>query len=303
MVMKALLLAFLLAVPSVVRAQHAFNPDGPFDSAVPTPASVLGYSVGERFTPHALLMRYLERVAATSRRVRLDTVATTFEGREVMLVVVTSEANQGRLEAIRHDAGLVANPVGAPEGEVAAAAARLPAIVWLGFSIHGGEASGVEAGIALLYQLAAGRDDLTRMVLDSTVVLIDPAQNPDGHERHVQDVIRARGAWGVPTDPLAMIHQGTWPGARTSHYDFDLNRDWFIQSHPETRGRVRTFLRWWPQVAVDLHEQGSEASYFFAPPMEPINPNVHQTILKWWDIFAASNARAFDARGWPYFRA
>jgi len=300
--MKALLAAVALVLPSALQAQHGFNRTGPFDPDVPTPASVLGYEVGDRFTPHALLMRYLERVAAASRRVRLDTVAVTFEGREVMLVVVTSEANQGRLDAVRRDADLVANPTGARDADVAAAAARLPAIVWLGFSVHGGEASGVEAGIALLYQLAAGRDSLTRMVLDSTVVLIDPAHNPDGHERHVQDVNRARGALGVPTDPLAMIHRGSWPGARTSHYYFDLNRDWFIQSHPETRGRVRTFLRWWPHVAVDLHEQGSEASYFFAPPMEPINPNVHQSILKWWDIFAAANGRAFDAHGWPYFR-
>ena len=208
-----------------LAAQHPFNPAGQFDPAVPPPTSVLGYDVGDRFTPHHLLMRYLERVAATSRRVKLDTVAVTFEGREVMLAIVTSERNQGRLEAIRRDANLVADPTAGSAESVAAAANRVPAIIWLGHSVHGGEASGVEASIALLYQLAAGQDDQTREVLDSTVVLIDPVQNPDGHERHVQDVGRARGAFGVPTSPQAMIHAGTWPGARTSHYYFDLNRD------------------------------------------------------------------------------
>ena len=300
--MKAFALTLVLGLAGPLQAQHRFNPDGSFDPAVPTPASVLGYEVGDRFTPHHLLMRYLERVAAASRRVRLDTVATTFEGREVMLVVVASEANQGRLDSIRRDAQLVANPTGVPEAEVRAAADRLPAIVWLGFSIHGNEASGVEAAIGLLYQLAAGRDPETVTVLDSVLVLIDPAENPDGHERHVQDVLRREGALGADADPLARVHEGTWPGARTSHYHFDLNRDWFIQSHPESRGRARVFLRWWPHVAVDLHEQGSEASYFFAPPMEPINPNVPPSILAWWDRFAAANARAFDAQGWPYFR-
>ncbi|MEZ4455770.1 MAG: M14 family zinc carboxypeptidase, partial [Gemmatimonadales bacterium] len=294
--------ALLVASAGPLAAQHAFHPDGSFDPAVPTPRSVLGYEIGDRFTPHHLLMRYLERVAATSRRVRLDTVAVTFEGREVMLAIVTSERNQTRLEEIRRDANTVADPRGRPAAEVDAAAARLPAIVWLGHSVHGGEASGVEAGLALLYQLAAGTDAETRMVLDSTVILIDPAQNPDGHERHVQDVTRARSALGVPTGNEAMIHRGSWPGARTSHYYFDLNRDWFLNSHPETRGRTATFLRWWPHVAVDLHEQGSEASYFFAPPMEPINPNVDGSILKWWDIFAAANSAAFDGHGWPYFR-
>jgi hypothetical protein len=99
-----------------------------------------------------------------------------------------------------------------------------------------------------------------------------------------------------------MVQQGSWPGARTSHYYFDLNRDWFGLSHPETRGRVNAFVRWWPHVAVDLHEMGSNSTYFFAPPMEPVNKNVHASITKWWDIFAASNASAFDKHGWSYFR-
>ncbi len=300
--MKRIWLVLALAGVSPLSAQHSFNPGGAFDPAVPTPRSVLGYEVGQRFTPHHLLMRYLERLAATSRRVRLDTVAVSFEGREVMLVTVTSEQNHGRLDAIRQDAAVLADPGSSSPAELERVVARMPVVVWLGHSVHGGEASGVEAAISLLYQLAAGQDPLTKMVLDSSVVLIDPAQNPDGHERHAQDVARMRSSLGVPSAPQAMIHAGTWPGPRTSHYYFDLNRDWFLNSHPETRGRTATFLRWWPHVAVDVHEQGSEASYFFAPPMEPINKNVHSTITKWWDIFAAGNAAAFDIQGWPYFR-
>jgi hypothetical protein len=298
-VKKALLLVAVAATDA--SAQHQFNRTGSFDPAVPPPQSVLGYDLGHRFTPHHLLMRYLERVAATSRRIRLDTVAVTFEGREVALVTATSEANQARLEELQRDAAVIADPRGR-SAEVETAARRLPVIVWLGHTVHGGEASGVEAAIGLVYQLAAGQDSLTRMVLDSAVVLIDPVQNPDGHERHVHDVNRARSSLGVPSSPDALIHRGNWPGPRTSHYHFDLNRDWFLNSHPETRGRTATFLRWWPHVAVDLHEMGSESSYFFAPPMEPINKNVHGSILKWWEIFAASNAAAFDRHGWSYFR-
>ncbi|HEV2149783.1 MAG TPA: M14 metallopeptidase family protein, partial [Longimicrobiaceae bacterium] len=298
----ALLLALALCAAPPAAAQHAFSAGGDYDSAVPTPRSVLGYEVGERFTPHHLLMRYVERLAAASPRVRLDTVAHSFEGREVLRVTLTSEANARRLDAIRADAERLANPVGVPEAELRAAAARTPAIVWLGYTVHGNEASGTEAAIATLYQLAAGRDADTRAILDSTVVLIDPVQNPDGHERHVQDVMRMRGALGVPVSPAAMIHTGSWPGARTSHYLFDLNRDWFILSHPESRGRVRTFTTWWPHVAVDLHEMGSGSTYFFAPPMEPVNRNVHPNIVRWWDVFAAGNAAAFDREGWPYFR-
>ncbi|HEX2093361.1 MAG TPA: M14 metallopeptidase family protein, partial [Longimicrobiaceae bacterium] len=298
----ALLVPLLLACAPGAAAQHAFAVGGAYDPAVPTPRSVLGYEVGERFTPHPLLMRYLERLAAASPRVRLDTVAHTFEGREVVMAVVTGEANGRRIEQVRADARRLADPGAASAAELAATAARVPAIAWLGYTVHGGEASGTEAAIALLYQLAAGRDAETRMVLDSTVVLIDPVQNPDGHERHAQDVTRMRGALDVPVSPAAMIHSGTWPGPRTSHYYFDLNRDWFIHSHPETRGRVRSFLSWWPHVAVDLHEMGSNSTYFFAPPMEPVNKNVPESILRWWDVYAAANAAAFDRQGWSYFR-
>jgi hypothetical protein len=285
--------------PHLAAAQHAFSVDSSYDAAVPAPRAALGYDVGERFTPHHVIGRYIERVAAASGRVVVDTVAHTFEGRELFLVAITSEANRQRLAQIRDDAARLADPAA---GDAEALVRRMPGVVWLGFTVHGGEASGTEAALALIYQLAAGRDAETRMILDSLVVLIDPVQNPDGHERHAQDVMRRRGAHGIPASPAALVHQGTWPGPRTSHYHFDLNRDWFILSHPESRGRVRTFLTWWPHVAVDLHEMGSNSTYFFAPPMEPVNKNVHPSTHKWWDIIAAGIGASFDARGWSYFR-
>ena len=292
--------ALVAAAPS--NAQHSLTSGGQYDPRVPTPRSVLGYELGERFTPHHMLMRYIDRLAATSGRVDVDTVAFTFEGREVTRVILTSEANRQRLSDIRRDAQRLFDPRTASDAELSGIVRRMPSIAWLGYSVHGGEASGVEAGIGVLYQLAAGTDAETRMILDSLVVIIDPSQNPDGHERHVQDVTRARGALNLPTSPFAMLHQGNWPGPRTSHYYFDLNRDWFIHSHPETQGRVRTFMEWAPHVAVDLHEMGSNSTYFFAPPMDPFNKNVPEVIKRWWDVYAAANAEAMNRHGWPFFR-
>ena len=293
----------LCAAPSLAIAQHRYAaPGASFDPAVPTPRASLGYEVGDQFTPHHRIMRYIEQLAATSKRLRVDTLGMTAEGREIVMVTLTSERNMARLAEIKADAKRLADPRGAGDADLRAIVARQPSIVWLGYSIHGNEASGVEAGLAMLYQLAAGRDAETMAILDSTVVLIDPAQNPDGHERHVQDVLRSRGAFGADPTPGALIHQGNWPGGRTSHYYFDLNRDWFIQSHPESRARAGALLDWWPQVAVDLHEMGSNSTYFFAPPMEPYNKNVPPNTFKWWDIFAGGIGRRFDRDGWAYFR-
>jgi hypothetical protein len=293
----------LVAAPSFAAAQHAWSEQGAtYDPKVPTPRSILGYDFGQRFTTHRAMLRYIERLAAASPRIRVDTVARSFEGREMLLVTVSSEANMARLDQHLADSRRIADPRGAAAGEIDAAIRRLPAIVWLAHSVHGGEASGVEAGLALLYQLAAGTDADTRLALDSTIVLIDPSQNPDGRERHTHDVERTWSAQSLPTTPGALNNAGSWPGPRTSHYSFDLNRDWFIMSHPESRGRVTSFLKWMPHVAVDLHEQGSSASFFFAPPREPDNKNNPRHLFKWYDIFAAAHGAEFDKHGWSYFR-
>ncbi len=294
--------AFLVLAVAPAHAQHPFSTSIAYDPAVPTPRAVLGYELGDRFTPHHLLMRYIERAAVASKRLRVDTLGRTFEGREIVVVVATSEANQSRLSEIKASAGRLADPRGASAADIDGLVARTPSIAWLGYTVHGNEASGTEAAIGAIYQLAAGTDAETRMILDSMVVLIDPVQNADGHERHAQDVSRARGSQGVPTTPGALIHSGTWPGPRTSHYYFDLNRDWFIQTHPDTRARAATIFTWWPHVAVDLHEMGANSTFYFAPPMEPVNKNVPTVILQWWDIMAKGIGAAFDKQGWSYFR-
>jgi hypothetical protein len=114
--------------------------------------------------------------------------------------------------------------------------------------------------------------------------------------------MRMRSALGVPDHPSAMIHSGTWPGPRTSHYYFDLNRDWYAMSHPETRGRTSSMLQWWPHVAVDLHEMGANSTYFFPPTMEPVNKLVDAGILRWWDSYAGDIIEEFDRHGWSFFR-
>jgi hypothetical protein len=294
----------LVISASSLAAQHplGLGPAGPYDPAVPTPRAVLGYELGDYFTQHHRVVRYAERLAATSRRVKLDTTSITFEGREVLLAIITSERNQQNLEQIKRTAQRLADPRSVPAGELSNISATLPAIVWLGFTVHGSEASGVEAALAMMYQLAAGQDADTRLLLDSAVVLIDPLQNPDGHERHAQDVLRARSRTWISPIGAGLIHQGTWPGPRTNHYYFDMNRDYITHSQPETRGRVASFLEWYPHVAVDLHEMGSSSTYFFPPPMDPVNKNIPQNIHDWFSIYAAANAAAFDAHGWSYFR-
>ncbi len=297
---RALLIAFIL-LPSALSAQHALGGQGPYDPSIPTPASVLGYELGEAFTPHHMIVRYASMLAELSDRMTLDTVATTYEGRPVLLATVTSAANQASIDQIRAGAQRLADPRGASRAELERLVQSQPTIVWLGYTVHGDEASGVEAALGTLYQLAAGQDEETLAILENTVALIDPVQNPDGHDRHVNQVAWDLGRFGPDPYPGAVVHWHDWHGGRSNHYLFDLNRDWIIHAHPETRGRMEVFRSWFPHVAADLHEMGSSSTYFFAPPMQPVNANVHPLIREGWQLFARGNAAAFDAHGWGFF--
>ena len=168
------------------------------------------------------------------------------------------------------------------------------------YSIHGDEISGTDASVQLAYQLAAGEDHQTKKILNELVVGIDPMENPDGRERYLAQML----PWGgqvVNSYAQSIQHTGVWPWGRGNHYLFDLNRDWFILAHSETRIKVKTLTDWNPQLVVDSHEMGSYDTYLFNPPREPINPNITQTNRKWWDVFSQNQAKAFDQYGWSYY--
>ena len=80
-----------------------------------------------------------------------------------------------------------------------------------------------------------------------------------------------------------------------------MNRDWFAQTQPETRGRIQVALDYFPQVNVDLHEQGGNNTYYFAPPADPLNPHYTKSQIAGFDLFGRANAARFDERGWPYY--
>ncbi|MES3629600.1 MAG: M14 family metallopeptidase, partial [Longimonas sp.] len=168
-----------------------------------------------------------------------------------------------------------------PESVSDADLANLPTVVYMGYSIHGDEASGTEAAILLLYHLAAGDGPAIDAVLDNVVTIIDPVFNPDGRDRFVNWVNGNRG--GTPTiDGQDREHNQPWPGGRTNHYWFDLNRDWMPVQHPSSQARIALYQDWRPQVLTDFHEMGSEDTYFFQPGIpsrtNPNTPDINQEL-------------------------
>lgn len=317
-IQAACLLLFLLAVPTLCALAQVdpqamrvspnpgsgaydapFWPDGTYKADIKSPDEVLGYPVGSRPAPHADLIKYFEYLDQFPNA-ELRSYGETYEGRKLVYLIVASDANAGRLEEIRTNCLKLADPRtlgGADPGKIVD---NMPAVAWMAYGIHGDELSSCDAALELAYQLTAGTDAATKHILDNCVVVIDPSENPDGRSRWITQLT----AWNSVTpshDGQNMSHTGMWPYGRTNHYLFDLNRDWFAQVHPETRGKTKAIMEWMPHYVLDCHEMGPYDQYLISPPREPFNPYMTSYIHKWWERVARSHAAAFDKFGWSYY--
>ena len=223
------------------------------------PSEFLGYELGTEWTTHHKVMDYVQHLAEHSEMVTAFNYGTTYEGRELVYLVISSEENQQNMEKIRQNN---LRRIGLESGETSEAAVP---IVWLSYNVHGNETSSSEAALYTMHTLVTEYQDW----LMDVVVVIDPMVNPDGRERYVNWNKTVTGAQFNPNHE-AMEHHEPWPGGRTNHYMFDLNRDWAWQTQTETQQRIKEYLEWMPMVHVDFHEQSYNSPYYFAPAAEPI---------------------------------
>ncbi len=278
-----------------------FYTGGNYDQSLPTPNDHLRHPLGQWPQRYHELVSFVTEIASRSPRVRLEVHGESYEGRKLYNVLVSSEDNIARLDEIKRGIDLLADPKQVTgKAQLDSLVEYSPAVAWLGYSIHGDELSGVDAAAQLIYHLAAGNDEATLNILDNVVVIIDPIENPDGRERYMT-MLDTYGSHVPNYDKNALQHQGVYPWGRTNHYLFDLNRDWILLRQTETTGRVRTVVDWHPQLVVDAHEMGPDATYLFSPPRQPINYNIPENVMKWYSAFAKDQAGAFDRRGWPYY--
>ncbi|HET9704503.1 MAG TPA: M14 family metallopeptidase [Vicinamibacterales bacterium] len=277
-------------------------PGAKYDAGIPTLKQVLGHDHGEVITPPEGVAQYLQALQkAAPTRTRLVEYARSWEGRPLWLFVIGSPDRIAKLEQVKTDLQRFADPRRTSAAEADRLLGQLPVVVWLIHGVHGNEISSADAALAEAYHLLASQGDAgVDAVLRDALVLIDPMQNPDGRARFVFQNLLGRAASADPA-PYSAEHDEPWPGGRSNHYLFDMNRDWFAQSQPETRGRIRIGLEYVPQITVDLHEQGGDNAYYFAPPADPLNPHITKSQIAAWDLLGRANGARFDERGWPYY--
>ncbi len=290
----------LCALPAVSVAQTAYYfPDvdpATLDPGIPTPEQFLGYPIGSHYTRHDRIADYLRELARLSDRVHVDEIGRSYEERPLLTVLITSPANHARREQLRTAHATLADP-DAP----AVDPAQVPVVVGLYYSVHGNETSSGEAMLLTAYALAASRDPETLDWLDRAIVLIDPAQNPDGRDR----AANWHNAWASNppvADPLDKEHVEPFPRGRFNHYFTDLNRDWLAATQRETRAKLDVFHQWLPNIQIDFHEMGSGSTYYFEPsPSSMHSPLLPQASYDFNVVLARYHARALDELGSLYY--
>jgi hypothetical protein len=268
-----------------------------FSQELSSPAKFLGYPLGSQFTPYFKIVNYFHELANEApAMLKLEKYGETYEGRPLLLAYISAPENLQKLELIRLNnlrlAGVINDQIAPDE--------HAPAIVWLSYNVHGNEAASSEAAMKTLYELVNPENAQVKDWLKNTIVIINPCLNPDGRDHYVNwyNSIQSKKP---NADPRSVEHDEPWPGGRTNHYHFDLNRDWAWQTQIETQYLLKKYNEWLPQVHVDFHEQGYNDPYYFAPAAEPY----HEVITAWQRefqvIIGKNNANYFDRKGWLYF--
>lgn len=277
---KGLLLLVLL--PNLLLAQldasYYLDSNHPYDPKIPTPASVLGYEVGQWHVSHDKLVQYMTILAASSDRVTIENRGKTYEDRPLLLLTITHPDNHQNIGQIQKQHLQLSEPSGS-----SLALETMPLVVYQGFSIHGNEPSGANAGLLAAYHLVASQAPETEQLLQDVVILFDPSYNPDGLQRFAYWANTNKNQ-NLTTDNNDREYSEVWPRGRTNHYHFDLNRDWLPAQLPESQARIESFTNWLPNILTDHHEMGTDATFFFQPGIQsrvhPLTPKMNQTLTK-----------------------
>ncbi|WP_433367859.1 M14 family zinc carboxypeptidase [Actinoplanes sp. CA-142083] len=264
--LTAALIPSLAATPAIAGSRTTCSTDPAAHlSSVPSPETFLGFPLGlgqQRVVTNGEIRDYLSAVDKSSDRVVTGTMGTSVLGQPLKYAVVGGKkADLDEIRSLRDPRDLRAE-------QARRIAAHEPAIVWIAGNVHGGETSGADASLKTLYELAAGLSCDVKKRNDNLITVILPTQNPDGRDAN----------------------------RRQNEFGFDLNRDWFARTQPETDSKLELLRRYPPQVFIDAHEMGGQR-YFFPPNADPIHHEIADAPVDWINRIGEANKAAFGYNG------
>ena len=238
-------------------------------SAIPTPASILGWEPGtdRKLPTWSQVVQYYTALDKASPRVELHVIGKTTLGRPFLAAFISDSANIANLPRYQEIQHKLADPRLRAPGERARLVADGKVVILVTSGIHSTEVGGHLTPFRLADRLARGNDEETLNILRNTIIILVPSQNPDG-----MDIV---GDWYRST--LDTPAEGSGPPVLYNYYaGHDNNRDWYTFLLNETRATVDSLYgKWYPEINNDIHQQGGNAGRIFIPPyMDPIEPNI-----------------------------
>jgi len=244
-----------------------------FQGIVPPPKSIIGIDLGERQVNTAEIDQLMYEIANTSDRVIVDSLGVSVLGRPLTYAIVGTPEHleEEELSRIRSNTYRLHDPDTTSQ-DAFILARDTPAIIWVAGNVHGNEPSGCDAALQLLWHLSDRSDCAANQILDNILLIIFPTQNPDGREANT----------------------------RRNTNGFDMNRDWFARTQPETNAKLKLMDEYPPVMFIDAHEMGG-TSYFFPPNADPIYHDVSSTSVVWINSYGGAMAEEFNKQGIPFF--
>ena len=269
----------------------SYVPDVP---GIPSPTRHLGRIVGApgELTNTTKIYAYYRALAAATRRVRVEVIGTSEEGREILLIAVGDEKSLDAAEAHRKAMADLADPRRTNE----AAAQQIMATVKPMYLLHGGlhstETGSPEMLMELTHRLAVSEQPYIKEVRDRIIVLINPVAEPDGRDRMVDWFYRhLKGK--TDYDNLPPLSPPYW-GKYVRH---DNNRDGIQRKLALTRATQDASMKWLPLVVHDLHESVPLLSIWTGT--GPYNPNLDPSVFSEWHTIAFQEVATLTALGLP----
>jgi hypothetical protein len=274
----------------------------PLVPGIPTPKDVLGYYIGQprTLTYYADQLRYYRALAAATPRVRVETIGRSDEGRELVVVWVSSDANMAKLQQNRDQLKKIADPRGQSDAQIRELIQSTKPHYHLMGGLHSGETGPSEMLMELVYRLATETSPVIEQIRNNVYVSVTPVADADGRDRNVdwffrgQDVARA-------TPPAAGATGGRGGGGPAlpywGKYAFhDNNRDINL-SLVQMRAIVDWYFTATPPIMHDLHE--SLSLLYTYSGAAPQNPNLDPLLFAELPWFANYEMAQMTKWGMP----
>jgi hypothetical protein len=259
---------------------------------LPAPETYFGHLPGADRTiiDYDQLVAYFKKLDEGSDRVELMHLGKTTEGRDFVMLAISTPENLANAAHYREVAAALDDPRGRSPEAIDRLVAEGKVILFVSLNIHSDEIAVSQMSPEWVYALATGGPESPARYLQDVIVLLVPSLNPDGQ---VMIANWYRKYLGTP-------YEGSdFPRLYHTYAGHDNNRDWFMLNLAETR-LVNTALyhEWHPQVVVDEHQMGRNGPRIFVPPYtDPITETVHPLVHRETQLLGSEMAMALEQSG------